>query len=202
MAGRQRKQLLLIGCSGESPLSTALLCVCVCVCVRARARVCMACACLWNTQYCLAWPGSLAGLGQALLPGAAVLCLTGQGTCRRSVSLFTPVSGSCQAPRAPPSLVPNSKIIAPLLVPSTLSSFSSCSLSYHNTLCFFLFLAQLCPLPLWCVGFVSTAPSLHLAVPSSLCPLPTHFSCKDFVHFPLLGPAEQSVFPSLFSNTH
>lgn len=144
-----------------------------------------------------AWWGQEALLGQALLLCSSILP-SRAGDMQRICFLVY----SCKwlLSSSPCSSLPCSQLQnhCPLLLPSTLSSFSSCCLPFHNTLCFFLFLVQLCSLPLWCVDFISTALSLHLAVPSSLCPLPTHFCCKDFVHFPLLGPAEQSVFPGLF----
>lgn len=169
-------------------------------CMCARAYVC-----IWSPSWCQEWLGSLTGPDKPCYLVQLHSGLLGQGTCRGNV--FFVYSCKWVLPCAPP----------PLLLPPLSQLQNHCSspitfyplflyfllfFSYHNTLCLSLFLASLCPLLLWSVGFVPITLSLHLVVPSSLCPLPTHFSCKDFSIFLSLGLLSRACFQVSSSNTH
>lgn len=110
----------------------------------------------------------------------------------QQINQFTPSIGFCCTPSPPP--VPLAQLPTPalnhslLLLPFIPSASSSCSLFSHNTFSFSLFLAELCPLPL-CVWSLPPWPlSLHFGCsPPPPLTSPHHFSCKDFVQFPLPG---------------
>lgn len=143
-------------------------------------------------QLCGAYPASRAQTG--LSPVQLCSCLAGSVLSVASFQWFLPCSLSSR-PSSPGPTAPLKS--SPFLSPSALLHF----------LLSLLLPQSLPPFPV--LRFTVPSASLgcgvcvHRPIPSLCRPLlhlsPTpHFSCKDFGHVLLLGPAEWRAFPSVF----